>query len=73
MFGNQQNRQVAKAAAASSVAGESFTSNAEKRELLVKKIQCYATFCTRTILGIHLYRHSRYLGAGRFKSSSRRR
>lgn len=34
MFGNQQNRQAANAAAA---AGESFTSNAEKRKLLVKR------------------------------------
>lgn len=31
MFGNQQNRQAANAAAVAAAAGESFTSNAEKR------------------------------------------
>lgn len=55
MFGNQQNRQVLTNAAAS--AGESFTSNAEKRELLVLKdtmLRYILANTTRIISGIHL-------------------
>lgn len=64
MFGNQQNRQAA-------AAGESFTSNAEKREL--KKYNAVTVSWQRpSVECIYMRRNPRYLGIGRLKSSSRR-